>query len=409
MILWGVLMSRFSALSNWIFICWFRCSDLRELLFIHSSSTICSWLCCRGCSHAASSLLQCCWLLLILCFSPFPPRIMKFLGIIFLRKGCCFTRNRVWSILSATKHCISFLGWTTNISRALLSISHPSLEAGDLQILYWVGLLSVLETQHQPKGNLLSAFREKQVQGPRYHLWSCNCCLWWFQGPCKEVSQHWWTCLDQYCRHWLQIPNRTASPPHHYRSRCLQFLCPCGWGLMLAWPGTQWRFTRIFWGKVQCQEVFWNHCVFSSSGRRWSGRVRWLCLGGFWSGRPVGDGLCAWLGWAFGDTWFHFWENVFELLTLFYANRSVLRLLIHLHLHNCTCEFVGGFVYSAAEALPEQILSIGLEAPDEDGGLMGNLQEIVVGRVVIFFGGVEGGSSQFVVAVGEGVRSHGII
>ena len=70
---------------------------------------------------------------------------------------------------------------------------------------------------------------------------------------------------------------------------------------------------------------------------------------------------------------------------------------------------MGGFVYSAAEALPEQILSIGLEAPDEDGGLMGNLQEIVVGRVVIFFGGVELGPSQFVVAVGEGVRSHGII
>ena len=40
---------------------------------------------------------------------------------------------------------------------------------------------------------------------------------------------------------------------------------------------------------------------------------------------------------------------------------------------------------------------------------MGNLQEIVVGKVVIFFGGVELGPSQFVVAVGEGVRSHGII
>ena len=70
---------------------------------------------------------------------------------------------------------------------------------------------------------------------------------------------------------------------------------------------------------------------------------------------------------------------------------------------------MGSFVNSAAEAFPEQILSIGPEAPDEDGWLLGHLQEIIVGKVVIFFDWVEGGSSEFVVAVGEGVRPHGII
>ena len=53
---------------------------------------------------------------------------------------------------------------------------------------------------------------------------------------------------------------------------------------------------------------------------------------------------------------------------------------------------MGGFINFAAETLPQQILSIGPEAADDNGGLMGNLKEIVVGREVVFFGGVEEGS-----------------